>query len=486
MQQGPKLTLASRNALNTHRDTLFRLVTILVVITLSALIAFRTPAGRTAILILILPLATIAAALFLRRPALGIIAVIIGGLVIPVSIGTGTDTTINPVVLLVPVMTVLWLLTMVIQQRAIRLHHHAATYLVLALSVVAVLAFIVGQLPWYSYPIAGVAAQLGGLAVFLLSAAAFLLSAHVLNEYWLKRLVAVFLTIAAVYMLARLVGPLSFLAQLFEGSAAGSVFWIWTVSLSAGLALFNDNLPTPARVGLFGLMAVTLLIGLTKGFSWAAGWAPPALALVLLIWLRFPRWGWLLVIAAIVVAILRQEVIWQAATNEQSWWARRQAWEIVLRAAMVNPLLGLGPANYYFIVEQYTIGGWGGNWNVRFNSHNNWVDIAAQTGIIGLGVFIAMTVVMATTGLRLYRRLPNGFARAYAAACIAGLIATLASGMLGDWFLPFVYNIGLGGMRSSILFWVFLGGLLALHMQLVSSEQAQRKRGEYPPSDDEL
>ena len=52
------------------------------------------------------------------------------------------------------------------------------------------------------------------------------------------------------------------------------------------------------------------------------------------------------------------------------------------------------------------------------------------------------------------------------------LIGTLASGMLGDWFLPFVYNVGLAGMRSSILFWVFLGGLLALQQ---SSNEMSRE-----------
>jgi hypothetical protein len=34
--------------------------------------------------------------------------------------------------------------------------------------------------------------------------------------------------------------------------------------------------------------------------------------------------------------------------------------------------------------------------------------------------------------------------------------------MLGDWFLPFIYNVGYEGFRSSVLAWVFLGGLLAL------------------------
>jgi hypothetical protein len=34
--------------------------------------------------------------------------------------------------------------------------------------------------------------------------------------------------------------------------------------------------------------------------------------------------------------------------------------------------------------------------------------------------------------------------------------------MLGDWVLPFVYNVGFGGFRASVLGWLFMGGLVAL------------------------
>jgi hypothetical protein len=36
------------------------------------------------------------------------------------------------------------------------------------------------------------------------------------------------------------------------------------------------------------------------------------------------------------------------------------------------------------------------------------------------------------------------------------------AGMLGDWILPFFYNLGLYGFRSSMLGWLFLGGLVSL------------------------
>ena len=49
----------------------------------------------------------------------------------------------------------------------------------------------------------------------------------------------------------------------------------------------------------------------------------------------------------------------------------------------------------------------------------------------------------------------------------------LLSGLLADWFLPFVYNIGLAGLRASILGWVFLGGLVALERSANSSSASQ-------------
>jgi hypothetical protein len=47
-------------------------------------------------------------------------------------------------------------------------------------------------------------------------------------------------------------------------------------------------------------------------------------------------------------------------------------------------------------------------------------------------------------------------------AGLAGLVGSLVAAALGDWLLPFVYNIGINGFRTSVLGWLFLGGLVAL------------------------
>jgi O-antigen ligase len=446
------------------------------VLLVSALVALRAPGGLVALLLLAAGPVALGAVLLLRRPGLGPVVLVTAGLLVPWTIGTGTGTTLNPVILLVPALTGLWLLDMVARRRSVRLHHHPAVYAALLMCVVVVLAFIAGQLPWFDIPGAGLASQLGGLFVFLISAAAFLVSAHVLNERWLRRLVAVFLAIAGLYMVARLVPPLGAFARLLAGGAIGSVFWIWAVALGGGIALFGRGLLPGVRVAAAGVAGLTLTVALVQGTAWASGWAPAGMALLLLVWLRFPRLGWVPLLLAIFGFLIQQEIVWSAATNTQSWVARQQAWQLVLDAAKANPILGLGPSNYYFYVQQYDIGGWGEVWNVSFNSHNNWVDLIAQTGILGLLTVLWFAAAMGRTGWQRYRRLPDGFPRAYAAACLAGLVATLASGMLGDWFLPFVYNIGLAGMRSSILFWVFMGGLLSLNLQFCSESGTRSQR----------
>jgi len=57
---------------------------------------------------------------------------------------------------------------------------------------------------------------------------------------------------------------------------------------------------------------------------------------------------------------------------------------------------------------------------------------------------------------------PEGFARAYVYGALGGLAGTLVAGMLADWLIPFVYNVGLAGFRTSVLAWLFLGGLVAM------------------------
>jgi O-antigen ligase len=99
---------------------------------------------------------------------------------------------------------------------------------------------------------------------------------------------------------------------------------------------------------------------------------------------------------------------------------------------------------------------------VTFNSHNQYVDLIAQVGVVGVVLFLWFFLEMFGIGWKLKSHAPEGFPRAYAYGSIGAIAGMLAAGMLGDWVLPFVYNIGTSGYRASIIGWLFLGGLFAL------------------------
>jgi hypothetical protein len=144
--------------------------------------------------------------------------------------------------------------------------------------------------------------------------------------------------------------------------------------------------------------------------------------------------------------------------KQYDWLTRTAAWDILWPIIRLEPLLGTGFANYYWYTPLYNLLGY----NVSFNSHNNYVDIAAETGVAGLLCFAWFFWQVGRLAWRLRERVPAGFARAYVYGGIGGLAGTLVAALLGDWVLPFVYNVGMAGFRTSLLAWLFLGGLVVL------------------------
>ena len=146
------------------------------------------------------------------------------------------------------------------------------------------------------------------------------------------------------------------------------------------------------------------------------------------------------------------------ATEEYSYSTRVEAWMLIIDMVDVNPILGLGPANYYWYTPLFPIRGYA----VQFNSHNQFIDLYAQIGIAGLAVFMWFLAEIAALGLRLRNQVEEGFTKAYVYGAIAGLVGTIAACMLGDWFLPFVYNVGYTGFQGAVFGWLFLGGLVVI------------------------
>lgn len=420
----------------------------------------------------LIPVAALAAFLVLRHPPLGPLALVVSALLVPFALGTNTQTPLNAAILLVPVLLVLWLAKM-IPNRSFRLAPSRAAAPLLGLVLAAGLSFLSGFLPWnpFASP-APIRAQVGAFAVFALSAGAFFLVPNQIQDLrWLRAMVGLFLGLGAIYIVGRAVPGFGIVAAMFPQGATGSVFWIWLVALACGQALFNQSLVRRWRAGLLMLTAAAFYVGLSgEARSWASGWLPGLVAVALLFWLRWPHAGVVLGLAGLVIGLINLPVVSQyvmTGDNDYSLLTRRAALEIVLKIVEANPLLGVGPANYYYYTPLYPILGW----RVRFNSHNQYIDILAQTGLLGLGFFAWFVFEVGRLGWQLRNRFEAGFARAYVYSCLGGLVGTLVAGMLGDWLLPFVYNIGIAGFRASVLAWTFLGGLVA--MEQVARQEAE-------------
>ena len=114
-------------------------------------------------------------------------------------------------------------------------------------------------------------------------------------------------------------------------------------------------------------------------------------------------------------------------------------------------------------------------YHVRFFWHNNYQDLIAQTGFLGLFAFAWFSLEAALMAHPPPSPCPAGFPRAYTVGAFGGLVGSLAAGMLGDWIIPFYYNAGIIGFRSSLLFWVYLGELLALKRMMTAAVGADTR-----------
>jgi O-antigen ligase len=460
---GEFVALRARSPLLAFRGdhpSLKRWIVALVVL-FSLMIGF----SQLGVLVLILLAGTTGAIVLLRWPLVGLVLLIPISLVVPFGIGTGTATSVNATILLLVALLGVWALRM-IGGRNVRLVSSPTIPPLLALVAIAFLSFVVGLQPWIPFAeTAPLRAQAGGVAIFVLSTGAFLLVAHVIRDVrWLQRMTWAFLGMAALYVVARMVPGLGVVANVLaqRGAGDGSLFWTWLVALSFSQAVFNRQLGIRWRVALGLLVIGTLAVALLQGRDWTSGWMPPLVALIAVLGVAAPRLALFATLPAFVIGFLRSERIRSlllGGDNDYSLSTRLEAAQIVLNIVeQSNPVLGLGPSNYYWYTPMFPILGYA----VQFNSHNQYIDLFAQTGIVGLLCFVWFAVALGWVGWRLRTRAPEGFARAYVYGALGGLAGTLVAGGLGDWVLPFVYNIGFQGFRASVIGWLFMGGLVAV------------------------
>ena len=454
---------------NVRELELIRILVVCGVLVVSTMLAYYVPFlvetnSRLLLFIIIGLSGLIGISIFIRVPPLGLIVLLISDLVLSFSLSTGSQTSLSVPILLIPVLTGIGVLTWLTYKHPLHIFDSRTTWPIFSLIVIVLLAVINGLLPWFDFAQqAPLTAQLGGAALFIFSILTFLLVGTQIQEIrWLKWLVWIFLGLGSMYILSYFNSNLGNLfSRYFPSGVTGALFWVWMVVLSFSQAVFNRKLKPTFRLILLGLACAALYVGLFRNIGWTSGWLPALVALLVVIWMRAPRIGIVLtILLGVGIALFYKQFVGlvMVGDNTYSMETRVAAWQILTEMVKVSPILGLGPSNYHFYTPLFPIMGY----SVQFNSHNNYVDIVAQIGFLGLAAFLWFLWETGRLGWRLRSIAPEGFERAYVYGAIGGLAGMIAAGMFGDWVIPFVYNIGYNGSRASLLGWLFLGGLIVL------------------------
>jgi len=399
----------------------------------------------------------------LSFPNFGFILLLLGGMFVPFAGPGGFNASILTVILMI----FLWFMEMFVVKRrftfVISRPIRPAVYMLL----VSAIAFAIGQISWFPFAQqAPMDAQIGGFAIYFFLVLAMIMTANTLRDIkWLKAIVWTFIGLGFIYVLGRILHVDIVDLIYAHGVYANSMFWMWLVTLPLSQAIYNNHLKMRARVMLYGIVGLTFYVALIQQNDWKSGWVPAAVVAAILVGWKFRKVvPFIIPFVVAVAAYLAQDLI---STDQYSWGTRVDAWLVVLGISSVSPIIGLGFANYYWYAKVFTIRGY----YIKFNSHSQFVDIIAQTGILGLACFMWILFEIGRLAYKLMNQLPEGFAKAYSYGIFAGVFGSLMAAFLVDWLLPFAYNIGLDGVRASILPWIFFGGLISIEQIYLANQR---------------
>ena len=279
--------------------------TLTIAISLVVLLLASQAWRRASFTTLALTLAAGGVLLVVQKPQLGLIALVPAALSARLEISTGTEVKLNPATLLVPVLLVLWVAGLLRRHSAFR--PSPANLPLLLFLAASLLSLLIGRATWdLAVPMRGsfLLVQLAQWAIFAFSAGAFWLAANLIkDERWLWRLTAAFLLVGGGLAILRvlpgvggLVEPLHHhrlhpRALLDAADRAGRGATAVQPGSAAGLARL------PGR----GAGRQPLSTRFVQQQEAASNWVGLAAVLGTLLWLRFPRLRWPMVILVVVL-----------------------------------------------------------------------------------------------------------------------------------------------------------------------------------------
>lgn len=419
--------------------------------------------------LLLLLLGGAGASVLTKRPDAGYVVLVFAAYSVPLEVGLGNAFAISAVHLLLPALALFW-----------SLGHAGASDAPLVTSgtfrplgvflIAATVSWLYGNVTWdprFPRQPDLLAIQAAQWTIYALSILAYLLASQQSHRA-VRWTTFAFLGMGVFALIDRYGGSLKVIGSLLTASAAqtNGTFFVWMTALAAGQALFNQDLPRPWRRALSVVALSVPLLGLWQNTSWASSWLPALVVLGILLLLRSPTLGITLIGLTVVGLLLSPGSLpWRSVweSERSSVIGRSILWRAVVQLGLRQPVFGLGLTTYHQYHRFIPLLTERGRWHEpNISSHNLYIDLFAQLGVVGLGLFMWAVTEIGLLAWRLRREVRSGFDRAYVSSALAGLLGMLVASSIVEWLLPFAYNAGLRSLRFGVFSWVFLGYLVVI------------------------
>lgn len=297
--------------------------------------------------------------------------------------------------------------------------------------------------------------QIAEILLLALSISAFFLSANAFKEIrWIARVFTP-VTLLALYFAAHRILNFEFPIPVVWGSFL----------LAAGIAfvyarLLFCELGRSQKAWLAFLLAIMLFAAYSK-WSWVSGWVA-ATGAILMVSLYRSKCLAAVLTGVVLIVLFAYPGLYHTVHAESEAggdFHRFVIWRDAIQMMLtVNPVLGVGPGNYYpYVFHHSTI--WFGE-QTYTTAHSNYIQIAAELGTLGFAAFTWVIVAGLMAGHRAVRATAEQI-KWLPVAATSMLAAIAAAAIFGDYLFPSRGNNGLVTFGTTVYTWLIMGTAVA-------------------------
>jgi O-antigen ligase len=297
--------------------------------------------------------------------------------------------------------------------------------------------------------------QVAEVGLLCFSVLAYLLAANVFRDERYIRLIPVPIVLLALYFCGHQIFGLNLPVPI----PWGNFILAAAIGIVYAIILFGEV----GRLKVFGL---SILLGILMyaayiDLSWVSGWVAVSGVILVVSFLR-SKWLAIVLLAIGIFAMFVWPGVYDIVheeSGEKGDFDRFTIWLDAFRMfTSVNPFLGIGPGNYHHYVYYYNTIWFSGK--TYTTAHSNYVQVASELGLIGLGVFLWVILVGIRMGIRIWRTSTPEMK--WLGATATGVLASMAvTSIFGDYLFPSRGNNGIVNFGTTVYTWLLMGTAVA-------------------------